>query len=57
MYKDTKFKWKTIDDVDLKGKTVLVRVDLNAPIDKKGKVVDDTRIRAGEKTIKKLVIN
>jgi len=46
----------TLDDIDFKGKTAIVRVDFNSPIDEKiKKVLDDTRIRAhGESTIKEL---
>ena len=46
----------TMDDFNFKGKTALVRVDFNSPIDMKTKkVLDDTRIRAhGESTIKEL---
>jgi phosphoglycerate kinase len=46
----------TLDDFEFKGKTVLVRVDFNSPIDPQTKhVLDDTRIRAhGETTIKEL---
>ena len=46
----------TIDDFDFKGKTVLVRLDFNSPIDPRTKkVLDDTRIKAhGETTIKEL---
>jgi len=46
----------TMDDFDFKGKTTLVRVDFNSPIDSSTKkVLDDTRIRAhGESTIKDL---
>jgi len=46
----------TLDDFDFKGKTTLVRVDFNSPIDPRTKkVLDDTRIRAhGESTIKEL---
>jgi phosphoglycerate kinase len=47
----------TLDDVAVAGKTVLVRVDFNSPIDvKTKKILDDTRIRMhGESTIKELV--
>lgn len=46
----------TLDDVDVSGKTVLVRVDINSPIDPETKrVLDDTRIRLHAKTIKELV--
>jgi phosphoglycerate kinase len=50
-------KFKTLDDIEVKGKTVLVRVDFNSPVDPlTQKVLDDTRIRAhGETTIRELV--
>lgn len=49
-------RFLTLDDVDVKGKVVLVRVDFNSPVDPETKkVLDDTRIRAhGETTIKEL---
>lgn len=49
-------KFLTMDDFQFKGKTALVRVDFNSPIDPNTKkVLDDTRIRAhGETTIKEL---
>lgn len=50
-----KFGIKTLDDVDFKGKTVLLRVDINEPIDKSTDLLKDiTRIVACIPTIKEL---
>ena len=35
--------WKSLDDIDLNGKRVLLRVDINVPVEN-GKVTDATRI-------------
>ena len=42
--------WKTLDDMDLRGKRVLVRVDINVPVEN-GRVTDDTRIQRIEPTV------
>ncbi|POM22341.1 Phosphoglycerate kinase [Actinomadura rubteroloni] len=44
---------RTIDDLDVAGKRVLVRADLNVPLDG-GAITDDGRIRAGLPTIEAL---
>jgi len=46
--------WKTLDDMELDGKVVLCRVDINVPV-KDGQVTDDTRIRRIVPTVKDIV--
>jgi 3-phosphoglycerate kinase len=46
--------WKTLDDVALAGKTVLVRVDINVPMEA-GRVTDATRIEKIVPTVEDII--
>ena len=46
---------KSINDVNFKGKKVLLRVDFNVPLNDRKEITDDTRMRESMPTIKKLL--
>ena len=46
---------KTLDDVNLSGQTVLMRVDFNVPLDDNGQITDDRRIRSALPSIQKVL--
>ncbi len=52
----TSYNKKTVEDIDVRGKKVLVRCDFNVPLNE-GEITDDKRIRESLKTLKYLLDN
>ncbi len=49
------FNKKTVEDIDVKKKTVIVRVDYNVALDETGNVTDNTRIMLSLPTLNYLL--
>ncbi len=52
---ESTFSKKTIEDISVKGKRVLVRVDFNVPLDESRNITDDKRIVESLPTIRKII--
>ncbi len=50
-----KLRTQTIDDIDLRGKRVIIRADFNVPLDEALQITNDTRIRSTLPTINRAV--
>jgi len=46
---------QTVDQIEVKGKRVFIRVDLNAPLNEKNEITDDTRIVQSLPTIRSII--
>jgi len=46
---------KTVEDIDVRGKRVLIRLDLNVPLDDARRITDDRRIRGALPTVKRVM--
>ena len=49
-----KFLWKTVRDIDVNGKQILMRADYNVPLNADGTIADDFRVEASVPTVKYL---